>query len=657
MSSKTHVATSRRRPVATDLDTAVHAARTAMLNKQDTDGWWNGEDEANQTLDAQYIFLFHYCGLFDHPRYSATVHEKARKLANWLRRTQRPDGTWAIYYDGPGCVSVTTESYFALKMMGDSPDAPHMQRAAEFIRAQGGPAKTRMLTRYMLALLGELPWSACPNLPIQMMFATRLTRLNIYELSYWARVCTVPLAIMADQKRVVPVAPEQGIRELYPEPFRPEMLYEAHAPRLVSWSNLFLQGDKILKLAEKIGISPGRKLALKKARQWIIDHQDDAGDWGGIFPAICNSLMALFVLGMDVEDDVFQRGMAALDRFEWTRTDEEGRVRDETHIAPCVSPVWDTAWTVLALAESGIAPDHPGIKRANDWLLSMQIKRKGDWAVKAPNVPAGGWAFQFYNDFYPDTDDTAVVMMALTNGGQESKEARAASLDLARKWLLGLQNRDGGWGAFELEINNKVFDEILYNDEKNMLDPSTVDVTGRILEMLGVMGASREDPVVQSAEAYVRREQEADGSWWGRWGVNYVYGTWSVLRGLAAIGIGPDDPAVKRGADWLVSYQQADGGWGESCASYEPGREGETCDPTPSQTAWAIMGLVCAGQADSDACRKGVAWLIRNQESGGLWSEEEFTGTGFPCAFYLRYHYYPKYFPLLALSAYRNAIA
>ncbi|MGE0707024.1 MAG: squalene--hopene cyclase [Planctomycetota bacterium] len=632
------------------LDGAIAHAREALIAKQDPQGWWNGEDEANQTLDAQYIFLFHFVGILDQPRYA----DKARRLGNRLRRTQREDGTWAIYHGAPGCISVTTESYLALKMLGDDPAAPHMVKAREFVLAHGGPAHTRMLTRFMLALLGELPWACCPSLPIQMMFAPTWApfRLNIYELSYWARVCTVGLAVLADQKKVVPVAPGRGIAELYPAPPRPEMLYEHDQEiRLISWSNLFLQADKAFKLAERWGISPLRQRALARAKRWILEHQDDSGDWGGIFPAICNSLMALWVLGMSVEDDVFQRGMAALDRFEWPDASH-----DETHIAPCVSPVWDTGWTVLALAESGLDPEHEVIVKATDWLRGMQIERKGDWAIKAPHVPAGGWAFQFYNDFYPDTDDSAVVMMALTNGSAASGEARHASIDLGRQWLVGLQNRDGGWGAFELEIDNRRFDEILYNDEKNMLDPSTVDVTGRILELFGVLGVSRDDAVVAAAEAYIRSEQEADGKWWGRWGVNYVYGTWSVVRGLAALGVGPEDDAMRAAADWLESYQQPDGGYGESCASYLPGREAEKLAPTASQTAWGLLALVACGRAEGEAARRAAEWLIKNQAEHGLWDEEAFTGTGFPNAFYLKYHYYPLYFPLLALSSYRNAL-
>lgn len=645
-----HVATAARERVADRLQTSIERARAALIGKQDTQGWWNGEDEANQTLDAQYIMLFHYCGLLDQEPYA----DKARRLGNWIRRTQREDGTWAIYYDAPGCVSVTTEAYFALKILGDDPEAPHMVKAREFVRAQGGPAKTRMLTRYMLALLGELPWENCPSLPIQMMFAPKWApfRLNIWELSYWARVCTVPLAVLADQRKVVPVSESQGISELYPAPPSPEMLYDYDEQfGIVSWKNLFLQGDKFLKAAERWGVSPLRKTALAKARAWILEHQDDSGDWGGIFPAICNSLMALWVLGMSTDDPVFQKGLAALDRFEWPDAE-----LDETHVAPCVSPVWDTGWAVLALTESGEDPEGEVVVRATNWLRDMQIKRKGDWAVKAPHVPAGGWAFQFYNDFYPDTDDSAVVMMALTNGSPSSGPAREAAIDLGREWLVGLQNRDGGWGAFELEIDNHRFDEILYNDEKNMLDPSTVDVTGRILEFFGVMGVSREDPVVQAAEAYVRSEQEASGAWWGRWGVNYVYGTWSVVRGLAALGVSPEDPAMARAAEWLESYQREDGGYGESCASYIPGREYEQCDSTASQTAWGLMALICCGRAESEAARRAADWLIAQQDGQGLWEEAEFTGTGFPDAFYLRYDYYSYYFPLLALSAYRNAL-
>ncbi|MCO5167198.1 MAG: squalene--hopene cyclase [Planctomycetes bacterium] len=642
----TRRAVTAERTDVTDLTEALDRARQALLGRQDAAGWWQGEDEANQTLDAQYIFLLHYTGLLARPEYQ----DKARRLANWIRRTQRPDGTWAIYHDAPGCLSVTTESYAALKLMGDPADAPHMVKAREFILAGGGPAKTRVLTKFELALLGELPWEACPSIPIQFILMPGLSRFNIYELAYWARVCTVPLAILADQKKVVPVPPGRGIAELFSAPATSRELYEGHDPPLVSWGNFFLTADKVLKWADRRRVLPLREVALRRAERWILEHQDDAGDWGGIFPAIANSLLALFVRGMSVEDERFKKGMAALERFEWPDA-----ARDETHIAPCVSPVWDTAWTVLGLVEGGLAPDHPAVSKALRWLAKMQIRRKGDWARKAPHVPAGGWAFQFFNDFYPDTDDSAVVVMALMNAGADLPD-KAAVIERGVRWITGLQNADGGWGAFERDVDDVVYNEILYNDEKNMLDPSTVDVTGRILEMLGHLGVTRRDPVVERAEAYVRREQEPDGKWWGRWGVNYVYGTWSVVRGLAAIGVGPDDPAMQRAADWLERYQQADGGWGESCASYLPGHEAETIPPTASQTAWGVMGLIACGRAKSEAVARGVRWLIEHQAEHGLWDEAHFTGTGFPNAFYLKYHMYPCYFPVLALGAYRNAI-
>lgn len=648
--SPTDSATMRSRgrtgTVDSRLGSAIERARAALLAKQHVEGWWNFEDEANPTLDAQYIFLLHFTGLLSQPRWQA----KAQQLLRWIRRTQRPDGTWAIHWDGPGCVSVTTECYTALKLMGEDPEAPHMIKAREFVRAAGGPVKARVLTKFQLAFLGELPWAACPSLPIQFLLAPRLTRFNIYELSYWARVCTVPLAVLADQKRSVPVPAGRGVSELFPGPVDSSSLYVgAEDAALISWKSFFVKVDKLLKATEGRNLLPFRKLALRRARSWILEHQDEAGDWGGIFPAIANSLLALFVMGMGVDEDPFQRGLAALERFEWPDA-----ARDDTHIGPCVSPVWDTAWTVLALAESGLSPEARTVQTANRWLASRQILRPGDWALKAPGVPAGGWCFQFANDFYPDTDDSAVVMMALTNGGLSAAE-REKVMSRGLDWLTGMQNDDGGWGAFERDVDEEVYNHIVYNDEKNMLDPSTVDVTGRLLEMFGLLGASREDPIVRRAEAYVRREQEPDGKWWGRWGVNYVYGTWSVLRGLRAIGVPTSDPALIKAADWLESQQQADGGWGESCASYLPGRAAEKCAPTASQTAWAVMALVCAGRAGGEACRRGVEWLLEQQRAHGLWEEQEFTGTGFPNAFYLRYHGYPQYFPLLALSAWRNA--
>ncbi len=658
--------------VTSALDRAVNA----LLARQNSVGWWVGEDEANCTLDSEYIFFLHYTGLIGRPHYQ----EKMRRLANRIRGQQRADGTWAIHYDGPGEISCTTESYFALKLAGDSADAPHMQRAREWIRKQGGPLKARVLTRIQLALMGQMDWRACPALPIQLMFAPKASRFNIYEISYWARACTVPLAILCDHRRSLTLPKEKGIQELFPADSVPVDLAARERADVFSWKNFFIQGDRFLKWADKKNLSPFRRTALRRAERWIRKHQDPSGDWGGIFPAIVNSLMALHVRGMSVEDDVFKRGLQALERFEIHDSSHsagvsaKGDPKDEVHIQPCVSPVWDTAWSVLALSEARVPHEHDAIRRATDWLAKMQIRRRGDWRVKCPGLKPGGWAFQFYNDRYPDTDDSSVVLMGLLNGPDTSHERREV-FKRGVRWVLGLQNADGGWGAFERDVDDDIYNEILYNDEKNMLDPSTADVTGRVLECLGYCGIGPDDPVVARAIAFLRRDQgiggegglfgtlSPEGSWWGRWGVNYVYGTWSVLRGLAAIGLPLTDPMIVRAADFIEKRQNADGGWGESCITYRPGMANDVFRSTASQTAWGVLGLIAAGRSQSEQVRRGVEWLLAHQRgahealNGDLWFEREFTGTGFPNAFYLRYHYYAIYFPILALAAYRNALA
>lgn len=695
------------------LDASIDRAVRALLEKQEGKGWWAGEDESNCTLDAEYVFFFHYTGLIEQPKY----RDKMRRLANRIRNQQRHDGTWAIYFAGPGEISCSVESYFALKLAGDSPDAPHMVKAREWIKKKGGPLKARVLTRIQLALMGEMDWRACPSIPVQMMFAPKASRFNIYEISYWARVCTVPLAVLCDQRVSISVPPGKGIKELYPEAAGDQKssadLAAMERADLFSWKNLFIQSDRFLKWAEKRKLLPFRERALKRAERWIRRHQDHSGDWGGIFPAMVNSLMALQVRGMKHDDPVFAKGLEALERFEVPTSshsigESTGKLpqqgEGELHIAPCVSPVWDTAWSVLALSEANVPHEHQAIRQATDWLASMQIRRRGDWRYKCPGLAPGGWAFQFYNDRYPDTDDASVVLMALLNGPATSgsdksgfDQERKAVFKRGINWVLGLQNADGGWGAFERDVDDDVYNEILYNDEKNMLDPSTADVTGRVLECLGYCGIGPEDPVVARALAFIRREQEPDGKWWGRWGVNYVYGTWSVLRGLAALGFKPEDPMIARAADWIEGFQNEDGGWGETCETYRAlGPNGPAAlrhqikkgPSTASQTAWGVLALIAAGRYAGTRARRGVEWLMAHQRATGslaaqptletrtapdgtiytvppvpaetnrdLWFERDFTGTGFPNAFYLRYHYYAVYFPILALAAYRNALA
>ncbi len=628
-------------PVAA-LDRAIAGSAARLLGLQAPDGYWCAELEANIALVAEWLLCRRYIGLVDE------AHE--RKLVRYMRRKQRPDGGWNLYDGAPSDLSISLEAYFAAKVVGESPDAPWMQRARAFVLAQGGVERSRVLTRIFLALFGQLDWKALPALPVSVMFMPRGTAFNIYEMSYWARTCTIPLLVLYYKRRVVALPPERSVPELFTG-LDPTIGWESGIKTL-SWKNFFLKADKALKAFERVPIQWHREKAAKLAEEWILAHQDDTGDWGGIFPAMNHSVMALTALGYPRDHPAVAKGIAALARLEIEDEDADGPA---IRMQPCVSPVWDTAWAVIALSKAGRLTDDPAVRRATDWLYRMQIRRPGDWSVKLPGVKPGGWAFQFANDFYPDTDDSSVVLMSLLNSDYRADPRKRESFDLGVNWLLALQNKDGGWGAFEIDVDNEIYNEILFNDAKNMLDPSTSDVTGRCIEFLGKLGYPRTHPIVARALRFLAKEQEPDGKWWGRWGVNYIYGTWSVLCALRAVGLGPDEPMVARAAAWLVRVQNEDGGWGESCKSYEGGPAGQG-GSAASQTAWAIMGLLAAGRGDGRAARRGVEWLLARQRPDGDWDEEAFTGTGFPGCFYLRYHWYRLYFPLLALARYRELV-
>lgn len=637
-----------------DLAGSIRRAAQALLALREPDGHWCAELESNVQIEAQWILCRRYIGMAD--------HALEARLCRRLRETQEEDGGWKLYDGSPSHLSISIQAYFAAKLAGVSPAEPWLARAREFIRRAGGVEKANVITKIYLALFGEWSWKGVPAMPVTVMFMPKGTVFNIYEMSYWARTCTVPLLILYHKKKQYPTPRAAALDELFLTP-REKLRYRwEEKPATLSWRNFFKQADRALKLWERVRVKwKYRETACKKAEKWVLEHQDEDGGWGGIFPAMAHSVMALYALGYGNDSAPIRKAIAWVDAH--AITDGE-----TTRLQCTDSPVWDTAWAVIALSKAGYRRDHPYVRRATDWLYSKQIRKKGDWAVKCPNVPAGGWAFQYFNDFYPDTDDSAAVLMALLNSHYRDDEKKKESFDLGLKWLLGLQNEDGGWGAFEKGVDNTIWNEILFNDAKNMLDPSTADVTGRCLEVLGKLGYPRSHKAVARAIRFLKREQEPDGKWWGRWGVNYVYGTWSALCALRAVKEPLESAAMTRGAAWLEAVQNADGGWGESCRSYEGGTWGEN-PPTrrggpagaagascSSQTAWAIMGLLAAGRGDGEACRRGVEWLLARQNTEGAWDEEAFTGTGFPGVFYLRYHYYRVYFPLLALARYREIV-
>ena len=619
-----------------DLAAAIDKGREHLLGLQDQRmGFWAGELEADVTLNAEYILLLEFLGV--------SRPEKVRKLARHILNCQLPDGSWNICHGGPGNLSATIESYFALKLAGHRPEDPPLARAKDFILEQGGIMKSRVLTKIYLAYFGQFDWKGIPHMPIELIFMPKGAYFNIYEFACWARAYTVPLLVINALRPSQQIPPEAKLDELYVLPREEEDYSLDKDVPPISWKNLFAQADKILKVLEKNPIKLSRGAALRRAERWIIEHQDESGDWGGIFPAIANSLMALRSLGYPLDDPIIMKGLDALDRFQI----EEG---DVIRQQPSVSPVWDTGWALLALGDNGQEASRRAREVGARFLAASQIRRPGDWSVKDPDLEPGGWAFQFYNDFYPDIDDSAVVLMALADPAFLSEPESRETFLRGLRWVLGMQNDDGGWGAFEKNVDNPIYDHLLYNDCRNMLDPSTPDVTARALELMGRIGFEVDHPSVSKAIAYLEGVQEPDGSWFGRWGVNYIYGTWSVLSALRAIGIDSESPMVRRGVGFLISRQNEDGGWGESCLSYEDRSQAGRGASTASQTAWALLGLTAGGYEKDPRVRKGFDYLIRDQREDGSWNESEWTGTGFPGAFYLRYHYYCLYFPLLALT-------
>ena len=656
-----------------------------LLDEQHADGYWVGELEGDTILESEYILLLAYLG-----RQNSTA---ARKAARYIVKQQLPSGGWAMYPGGAAEISGSVKAYFALKLTGHDPSAEYMQRARAAILAHGGADAVNSFTRFYLALLGQISYDECPAVPPEVMLLPKWFPINLCSVSSWSRTILAPLAVMSACQPVTDIPAKQGIRELFLK--APSDWPALRCPGLkggtglLSWDRFFRCVDAAWKGLQRAKLLPFRKRALAAAERWMIDRFEGSDGLGAIFPPMVWSVIALRCLGYRDDSPELRY---CYERLEGLFIEEDDTLR----LQPCKSPVWDTALTLRALTASGVAGDHPAIVKAVDWLLDMQIHRPGDWCAKVEAEP-GGWCFEHANDFYPDVDDTAMVMMALEgqfaatptdmgpagasaselnlaperfaaeatrspenartpNADQsESLGRTTAAIERAQRWLLAMQNRDGGWGAFDRDNDHEFLCYVPFADHNAMIDPSTPDIAARVLEALGALGHRAGRPPVDRALAYLRRTQEADGSWFGRWGVNYIYGTWQVLTGLAAIGVPLDDPMIAAGANWLVSHQQPSGGWGESADSYaEPHLRGQG-PATASQTAWAVLGLVAAGWHDHPAAVRGVRYLLAEQQPDGSWDEAEFTGTGFPRVFYLRYHLYRIYFPLMALSRWAAA--
>ena len=634
------------------IDEAIRKSQSWFLSRQDqTEGFWVAELEADTTLTSEYLMLRRFLDRVD--------PERERQAVRYLKATQLSDGGWPIYYGGPSEISASVKAYFALKLSGVPAEDPHMMRARECILAKGGVVAANVFTKIALALFAQYDWRGVPSMPPEIMLLPKRFYFSVYAISYWSRAVLIPLLIIFAKRPLCPIPKEQGIAELYPVP--PDRIDYRTVPPFQkdrAWCtprNFFINLDALLKIYDRTPVAWVRDHALQKAAHWMIERMQGTGGLGAIYPAMANSVVALLCLGRSADDPLVVKALREIEALEVRETvHEDGQRVEAMHLQPCFSPIWDTSLLMNALVEAGLTPDHPALVKAANWLLSKQTSAVGDWKISSPAAEPGGWYFQFENEHYPDVDDSAVVLMALAKVHMPNDAALAASITRGCRWVVAMQGSDGGWGAYDKDNNRIVFNYIPFADHRALLDPSTADLAGRCLEMLATLGYDYRHPAIAPALAFVKREQEEDGSWYGRWGVNYIYGTWSVLAGLRAIGEDLSAPYIRKAVHWLESKQNQDGGWGESCLSYADLAHSGRGDSTPSQTAWALMALMSAGVTDSFSVARGIHYLLRHQKRDGSWEEVRHTGTGFPRVFYLRYHWYCQYFPLWALAMYRN---
>ncbi len=647
---------------------ALDQAVGHLLGLQQQQGWWQGELETNVTMDAEDLLLREFLGV-------RTV-EQTSAAARWIRSCQRADGTWANFRDGDADLSTTVEAYVALRLAGDTPDADHMSRAAAWIRASGGIRATRVFTRIWLALFGEWSWDDLPVMPPEMIYLPGWFPLNVYHWACWARQTIVPLTIVGSLRpvRALPF----GLNELRPpgpdagSPSDPAGS-EGRGGR-PGWSAVFGRLDRALHVYERRGreLAPARAVrtaALRRCAEWIIARQERDGCWGGIQPPWVYSLIALHLLGYGLDHPVISRGLAGLDRFTIWVESPDGPVR---RLEACQSPVWDTVLAMIALADAGLPPDHPSLRSAAGWVLDEEIHGPGDWQVRRPGLAPAGWAFEFDNDGYPDIDDTAEAVLALRRvawpddaSGSRAEGGRAgqnrAAVARAVHWLTGMQSRDGGWGAFDADNTSRLVTKLPFCDFGEVIDPPSADVTAHTVEALAAEGMAG-SRAARRGVAWLLRAQESDGSWFGRWGANYVYGTGAVVPALIAAGVRPGKLPIRRAVAWLISHQNPDGGWGEDLRSYDdPVGWAGRGESTASQTAWALLALLAAGGESATAeqaasIERGIGWLAETQRPDGTWDEPQFTGTGFPGDFYINYHLYRLVFPVSALGRYMTGI-
>ena len=621
------------------LDDAIDRARDFLLSIQNHKGFWVFDLEADVTIPSEYILLQRFLGREMTP-------ELKKRMGRYLRRKQLENGGWSLFESGAADVSASVKAYFALKLLGDSPHAKHMVKARQLILTLGGAVQVNVFTRITLALFGQIPWRTVPAMPAEIMLFPRWFVFHLYKVSYWSRTVVVPLLILYAKQPICRLDSQESVSELFENPVH----MHRHLDRFVPGNhlkNLFILLDRMLKQADRFVPRKLREKAVRRAEQWMIERMRGKGGIGAIFPAMANAVMALKTLGYPGDHPDLISGINAVDHLLVTRA-------DEAFCQPCHSPIWDTCLSLTALLESGLPSDHQAAADAIEWLLERRIRVRGDWAYQTPNLDPFAWAFQFENNFYPDLDDTASVLMAFLRSGVQNVDKHKRAIAKAANWIAGMQSTDGGWGAFDIDNNSLYLNQIPFADHGALLDPSTSDLTGRCIELLAALGYGRDFPPIARGLQFLRREQHESGAWFGRWGVNYIYGTWSVLIALSLVGEDMSQPYIRKAVDWLKSRQNPANGWGETCYSYDdPALAGKGAS-TPSQTAWAVLGLMAAGEAESTAVQHGIDYLCDRQDARGGWHENLYTGTGFPRVFYLRYHGYSHYFPLWAISVYRR---
>jgi squalene-hopene/tetraprenyl-beta-curcumene cyclase len=619
---------------------AIARAQENLLRQQKPDGHWCGELIVDSTLCSDYILFMHWCGEVD--------AQLQRRCVRHILKRQLPDGGWNIYHGGPSEINASAKAYFALKLAGCSVDAPFMQEARANIIRRGGIPQMNTFSKLYLALLGQFPWKYLPAIPVEMVLLPRWAPFHIYKMSSWSRAMLMPLAIINHFKPTRILPGEKQLHELYPLGTEQSDLRLPRSEPFWTWRNFFLRLDDTLKFLQPLRIRPLRRRALEEAERWMLERIGEGSDGlATVFPAMLNCLIALRALGYSKTNPIYAKAEKDFARL---FVDDPENFR----IQPCLSPVWDTAITIISLAESGLPSEHPALQKAADWLVNKEVRIRGDWSANNSYPQASGWAFEYNNVYYPDTDDTAMVLMALRLVRPKVPQALNEIFRRALDWQLSFQCRDGGWAAFDKNVTTPWLEDMPFADHNAILDPTCSDLTARTLELLGYIGFNPRARSVRDAMQYLIDTQDEDGSWYGRWGVNYIYGTWQVLRGLRAIGQNMTQDWILRGRDWLESCQNNDGGWGETCGTYENPSTKGIGESTASQTAWAIMGICACGDLDRPSIQRGLRYLLSSQTPDGSWDEEQITGTGFPRVFYLKYDMYRQNFPLLALATYVN---